>query len=94
MHRASQPIYSGLKSVQSLKTFKLLPSEAAPVYHSASILPPFLVNNLRSEHRVVKEFQGEDAVIRAFYFNLMKLAFELENEEKNYVQIVKNILLS
>ena len=91
---SSQTGLSGLKAVQSLATFKLLPSETAPVYHDASALPAFLLNNLKAEHRVVKEFEGENAILSAFYFSLMKLAFEIESEERNYVQVVKQVLLS
>lgn len=43
---------------------------------------------------MVKEFEGEDALLKAFYFNVMKLAFEIECEETNYVDVVKVILLS
>lgn len=94
MRKESGPGYSGLKSIQSLQTFKLLSSETAPIYANAETLPLFLVNNLKSEHRVVKQFEGQDALLKAFYFNIMKLAFEIECEERNYVDIVKKILLS
>ena len=55
-----------------------MPRETAPIYHDAETLPLFLMNNLKSEHRVIKQFEGEDALLKAFYFNLMKLAFEIE----------------
>ena len=50
--------------------------------------------NLMSENRVVKLFEGDDAILQAFYFSAMKLAFEIENEERDYIKIVKKVLLS
>jgi len=94
MKRDSVSELTGLKSVQTLQTFKLLASESAPIYFNADVLPLFLQNNLKAEHRAVKQFEGEDALLKAFYFNMMKLAFEIECEETNYVDIVKKILLS
>ncbi len=44
-----------------------------------------------SPNRIIKYLNGEYCVYRAFYFQLFKLMFEIENEEKDYLEMFKEI---
>lgn len=63
------------------------------LYPKAYALPPFFLQNLQSEDRIIKEFRGEDSIIRAFYYQLMKLACEIEIEGKDYMEEMKDMLI-
>lgn len=65
---------SVLKDILSIQKFKLTPEEVAEVYPRAYALPTFFSHNLLSPKRVVKYFQGGQALVGAFYYQLMKLA--------------------
>jgi hypothetical protein len=58
-------------------------------------LPPFFENNLQSEGRVVKHLKGPDGPLRAFYYQLFKLGFEINHSSpQHYSLIIKNVLLN
>lgn len=48
------------------------------IFPNAKILPPFFENNLVDPARVVKHFRADpQANIRVFYYQYLKLCFEL-----------------
>lgn len=77
--------------MQSLSRFKNFKSFNL-IYPDAHTYPEFFNNNLLSQGRVIKVVKGKTAVIRAFCYQLMKLIFEIEVPEMNYVEIFKNVV--
>ena len=47
------------------------------LFPSAQNYPAFFNNNLVEDSRVIKVLEGPLAIFRAFYYQLLKLAFEL-----------------
>ncbi len=78
-NRSVSTLRSNLKQLTSLLELQLPPSETAPLYHDAIQLPPFLAHNLRDQYRKVKHLTGDHAILTAFYYSLMRLAFDLED---------------
>jgi hypothetical protein len=68
-----------LKNILSIEEFRLPPEEIKEVYPRAYALPEFFLTNLVSPQRIVKQFNGKMALIEAFYFQMMKLALEVEH---------------
>lgn len=63
------------------------------LFPHAHSLPPFFDNNLQSEGRVVKYLRGWEGPLRAFYYQLFKLGFEIEGPS-DYAAGIKNIIFS
>lgn len=65
--------YFHVNSLEQLKS-----TEACVLYPRAAVMPEIFARNLLSDRKIVKEFKGDDALVRAFYYQLMKLSFEIE----------------
>ena len=78
-HRPSSTPLPNLKQLSSLFDLQLPANEAAPIYHDAIQLPSFLTHNLLDRNRKVKQLTGDHAILTAFYYSLMRLAFDLED---------------
>lgn len=84
----NQATLNSLKHILTLEKFKMDSEEVTEVYPRAYALPSFFSHNLVSPRRVVKYFQGTQALVGAFYYQLMKLALELQPEEVNYRDLI------
>lgn len=62
------------------------------LYPDAHKYPEFFKNNLLSPGRVIKLVRGKSALLRAFYYQLMKLTFEIEVNEIDYVEVFKSVV--
>lgn len=62
-----------------LSSFKSNRFSKYNLFPHAQSLPPFFDNNLQSEGRVVKFLKGPEGPLRAFYYQLFKLGFEIES---------------
>jgi hypothetical protein len=68
-----------LNSIELQPLNKFKSNKASSLFFpDASIYPDFFNNNLLSPGRVIKHVRGPYALIRSFYYQLMKLAFEIE----------------
>ena len=47
-----------------------------------------------SKHRVVKVFSGEFAIVEAFYYQLMRLALDVDVKDGNYKDILMETFVS
>jgi hypothetical protein len=77
--RSSSTPLPNLKQLTSLLDLQLPPAETGPLYHDAIQTPSFLIHNLRDKNRRVKHLTGDHAILTAFYYSLMRLAFDLED---------------
>lgn len=69
-------INSLLIDMRSLEDFSS--TDNTPLFKNATQLPPFFENNLVDPARVVKVFNDDpQANIRVFYYQYLKLCFEL-----------------
>lgn len=62
-------------TLKSLSSFKFSCAQKYSLFPQATTLPEFFEYNLQSESRVVKMLKGEEAPLRAFYYQLLKLGF-------------------
>jgi hypothetical protein len=74
-----------LAKFKSYKSFNL-------TYPDALKYPDFFNNNLLAQGRVIKVVRGRSALIRAFCYQLMKLTFEIEVADFDYVEVFKRIV--
>lgn len=77
-----------LKDIISIHAFKAEDDEIKEIYPRTYALPEFFLHNLLASNRVVKSFTGHTALIEAFYYQLMKLVIEYDNEDNFYKQMV------
>ena len=69
---------SNCRNIYHIDKFKIPNDEITEMFPRAYALPTFFTHNLLSNNRIVKVFTGPDALLRVFYFQLMKLALEVE----------------
>lgn len=66
------------------------------IFPNAETYPIFFATNLLDPNRVIKAVNGKYSVIRAFYYQLLKLIFELDvmkdGLEIDYAKILNNII--
>ncbi len=66
------------------------------IFPNAETYPSFFATNLLDPNRVIKVVNGKYSVIRAFYYQLLKLIFELDvmkdGLEIDYAKILNNII--
>jgi hypothetical protein len=74
-----------LSKFKSFRSFNL-------TYPDALKYPDFFNNNLLSPGRVIKMVRGRSALIRAFCYQLLKLSFEIEVLDIDYVDIFKSVV--
>ncbi len=80
------------KDLQPLPRFKTSRSGLL-LYPDAQKIPEFFKNNLLRSGRVIKVVKGKSALLRAFIYQLMKLTFEIEADNRvNYVEVLKGII--
>ena len=89
-------IMEELVNNQSLQTPQQHPFQ--PIFPEIPTVPASLEHNLQSPNRTVKLIHSDGhpttALIRGFYFQLLKLCFELEDEEssKDYLEVAKQVI--
>jgi hypothetical protein len=90
----SQTVYQKLMASSELQSLHKFKSYKAfnLTYPDALKYPEFFNNNLLSQGRVIKVVRGKSALIRAFCYQLMKLTFEFEVPDIDYVKIFKDIV--
>jgi len=79
------------QDLQSLNKFKNHRS-AQLLYPDAISYPDFFNHNLLMPGRVIKSVKGKLALIRAFNYQLMKLTFEIEVNDIDYVDVLKAVV--
>lgn len=62
------------------------------LYPDAQSYPDFFNQNLLSSGRVIKVARGNSALTRAFNYQLMKLTFEIEINEVDYIEVLKSLI--
>lgn len=77
--------------LQPLSKFKYTKASKI-LYPDAHSYPDFFAHNLVSPGRVIKHIRGKSALLKAFYYQFMKLAFEIEVLDRDYIEIFKSII--
>lgn len=95
MNEQARTVYNSLindPKLLPLSSFKSNKFSKYNLFPQAHSLPPFFENNLQSDGRVVKYLRGPEGPFRAFYYQLFKLGFEIENSTHDYASIIKNTI--
>lgn len=79
--------------MRSLESFAS-PQSTFEIFRDASPLPAFFEHNLVDPSRVVKHFSCDpQANIRVFYYQYLKLCFELENVDfEGYIRRIEELI--
>lgn len=75
-----------------LSSFKSQKFSKYNIFPHAQSLPSFFDNNLKSDGRIVKYLKGPEGPLRAFYYQLFKLGFEIDSPNTDYASIIKSII--
>jgi len=77
--RSYQEIYKLiLNSTELLSLSKFKSNRSANlIYPDAHFYPDFFKHNLLAPGRIIKIVKGKSALLKAFYYQLMKLTFEI-----------------
>ena len=74
-----------------LSKFKSRKLYTNSLFPDAKELPEFFENNLQNSCRVVKQLSGSIGILRIFYYQLLKLGFEIDSPKQDYGQLIKAI---
>jgi hypothetical protein len=87
-------VFQGLLSAQDLQPLTRFKStrSATMLYPDAQSYPQFFNHNLMAPGRVIKAVKGKSALTRSFNYQLMKLTFEIEINEVDYVEVLKSVV--